>query len=324
MPSLPVEPTPINRAKKHPYRGKPFTRATRRTSQVAEYPTRRSGFTPEIQLSHSSGKFQEPREKVIYDLLTDNALDPMIEPYALKILRNGTKNGTEGWFVPDFFVPLGDEEELVNLGRGGVYIEVSMGEDLTNKKHKIRFVAEKYGILVLHVTRDNINGFLKDPDSLIQRIFTAWSEQRRIEEADEAQAEGLTDVPVVDIIASHAMLGTTLEPRLKLERARKPKKGRQPQPRKMAKVSTKPSRDPERRSERRALRKQARELCTSVPQIKRERSFKIITVTGSIPARVYSSAPKRTKTTAGPKPPRTARVNHGPLKSPQRRLSAAA
>lgn len=256
MPNLLIEP-PINMsAKWRPYRGKPFTRAKRRASLQIEYPIRRFGFVPEIQPSTSSGKMRNPSEKSVYDLLVglgldplDKDLDPVIEPYALKILRNGTSNGQIGWFVPDFYV-CGVEGDG---GRIGTYIEVSMGDDLSNKLHKIRFVAERYGKLVIHITRDNIKSFIDDPDSLLELITNTRMEELDLEVLQDEAPEN------VDIVAIHDRLGTKLEPRIKIEKARKPSKAKRRTPASARKKRERPSRDLERRAERRALRKRTRE-----------------------------------------------------------------
>ena len=295
MTNLLVEPPANISGKWRPYRGKPFTRVKRRSPLVVEYPHRGFRFVPEIQPSTSSGKTREASEKTILDILIDNGYDPLVEPYALKILRIGTANGQEGWFVPDFYVNGDDDDE----GRKGIYIEVSMGEDLANKLHKIQFVGEKYGKLVVHVTRENIGSFIANPYLLVDLIAQARIEELFREEAIEV------DPSDVSVVESHARLGTILEPRIKIEKARKPKKGTRADPRKVKKPSNRPSRNPERRAERRAVRKQARSMNQSIASLRREAKLKSpytakLERIASSPQSPFKEAVRKTKSSAGP------------------------
>lgn len=298
MTNLLVEPPARNVPKFRPYRGKPFTRTARRVIS--------SGFAPEIQPSTSSGKLRTNSERAIYNLLVDNGYDPEIEPFALKIIRGGSANGRVGWFVPDLYVSLGDEDDE-DSGWNGVYIEVSMAIDLGNKHHKMRFVAEKYGKMVILVTRDNIESFIADPDLLVSLISQARIEEFELEEKIAAR------IGKVDSDENHARLNSRMKPRYNHEKAAKPKKGKRRDPNKPSKTNSKPSRDPQRRVERQALRKKARTLQISVAEVKRlaaqEASFqkhwstpeRRIVSSSNIPSIVYCNpATKRIRSSAGP------------------------
>lgn len=284
MPNLLLPPAPVYSLRRVQRYSKPSCKPDRFAARP-KYVGRK--FRPEIAVSTSNRTHRGTGEKAIYELLQqDLCYEPLIEPYALKVLYAGSRNGQAGWFVPDFYLPASEELETAEPGYNGIYIEISMGNDLTIKHHKIGFVAETYGKFVVHVTRTDLKRFLADP-SLLDELLTA---------ARHAQYDFAEEYGNVDIVELHSTMGTNLPPRRRIKAKPKGKRRLLPSNRK---ARNRPSRDPERRARRRKLRQEARELlkqsqCSLLTphRMKRERAAQRSPLAfGVLPKKTRSKAP---------------------------------
>jgi hypothetical protein len=302
--NLLVKPGDTNQPKFRPWRGEPARKPAHRTNQSLRT-TRK--FVPAIVESTSSHKLRGDSEKAIFELLVNLGYEPRIEPWSFAVSLTGGKNGVFGQFTPDFCINEQDDDP-----RSGTFIEVTLNPDQANldvKANKIGFVGEHYGKFVILISHKNFNEILAEPLKLVDMI------------ADARQAEIYVAEEDCDfnLEAIHESLGAEVPERRsfakarKIEKSAKPRKGKRPDPFKVAKPSTKPARNLDRVSERRALRKKARLLKLSVAEIKRLSAEagpqathwvipdrRIIGKSG-VPSIVYSNpATKRTKSSAGP------------------------